>query len=117
MIKKPARIAKQMMNVEDWLPTLYTIAGFFQAHIIDELKENRLYYLFFCAGGSSSDLPLLDGMDMWKALSQDLDSPRNLMLHNIDESRNIAAVRVGNWKLVKGQTFSRQTLDSGSAIL
>ena len=71
-----------MMNVQDWLPTLYSIAG-----------------------GSSSDLPPLDGLDMWSALSEDLESPRNLMLHNIDESRNIASVRVGDWKLVKGTTY------------
>ena len=36
-----------MMNIEDWLPTLYSVAG-----------------------GAESDLPpLLDGFDMWKALS------------------------------------------------
>ena len=49
-----------------------------------------------------SDLPFMDGMDMWTSLSEDQASPRNLMLHNIDETRNIAALRVGEWKLVKG---------------
>ena len=56
----------------------------------------------YLIGGSVSDLPNLDGMDMWSSLSSDKASPRNLMLHNIDESRHIAAVRVGDWKLVKG---------------
>jgi hypothetical protein len=57
-------------------------------------------------GGSSSNLPLIDGFDMWKALSEDInESPRNLMLHNIDETRRIASVRVGDWKLVKGKQF------------
>ena len=59
----------------------------------------------FCAGGSSSNLPSLDGLNMWPSLSEDLESPRNLMLHNIDESRNIAALRIGDWKLVKGTTY------------
>ena len=54
-----------------------------------------------------SDLPMIDGMDMWSSLSEDQESPRNLMLHNIDESRYIAALRVGDWKLVKGFLQSR----------
>ena len=80
-LKKNSRVSKQMMNIEDWLPTLYSAAG-----------------------GAESDLPpLLDGFDMWKALSEDQPSPRNLILHNIDETRHIASLRVGDWKLVKGR--------------
>ena len=69
-----------MMSIEDWLPTL-----------------------FLAAGGAESDLPKeLDGFNMWKAISEDLPSPRNLILHNIDESRHIAALRIDDWKMVKG---------------
>jgi hypothetical protein len=53
-------------------------------------------------GGSLSDLPQMDGMSLWKSLSENSESPRNLMLHNIDDTRHIAAVRVGDWKLMKG---------------
>ena len=56
-------------------------------------------------GGKVSDLPIIDGVDLWSSLSNDQDSPRSLMLHNIDESRNIAALRVGDWKMVKGKMF------------
>ena len=80
-IKKPSRIGVQMMNVQDWLPTLYAAAG-----------------------GNTKELPSMDGLDMWKALSEDLDSPRKLMLHNIDDSRKIASVRVGDWKFSRGTT-------------
>ena len=67
------------------------------------LSSFDFYTTFLAAGGSvSNDLPSIDGIDMWKALSEDLESPRNLMLHNIDESRHIAALRVGDWKMVKG---------------
>ena len=38
-------------------------------------------------GGDASNLPALDGLDMWSSLSGDTASPRNLMLHNIDETR------------------------------
>ena len=74
--------------------------------------------LYRAAGGSPSDLGGIDGMDMWDALIRNRwiplswhwgngqwtmrvfelfatisrDSPRNLMLHNIDEQREIAAV-------------------------
>jgi len=27
------------------------------------------------------------------------------MLHNIDERRNIAAVRVGDWKFIRGESY------------
>ena len=47
-------------------------------------------------------MPIIDGVDLWSSLSNDLESPRNSMLHNIDESRNIAALRVGDWKMVIG---------------
>ena len=47
-------------------------------------------------------MPIIDGVDLWSSLSNDLESPRNAMLHNIDESRNIAALRVGDWKMVSG---------------
>ena len=86
LLEKRSRVSKQMMNIEDWLPTLYSAAG-----------------------GAESDLPpVLDGNDMWKALSEDLPSPRNLILHNIDETRNIASLRVGDWKLVKGKVTRQQ---------
>ena len=38
-------------------------------------------------GGDTSNLSNIDGLDMWSSLSGDTASPRNLMLHNIDETR------------------------------
>ncbi|XP_023319572.1 arylsulfatase B isoform X1 [Eurytemora carolleeae] len=83
LLKTGPRVSDQMMNIQDWLPTLYSAAG-----------------------GDSSKIENIDGLDMWTAISRNLPSPRNLMLHNIDEDRHISAVRVGDWKLMKGTTYS-----------
>ena len=45
----------------------------------------------------------MDGISIWKSISENSESPRNLMLHNIDDTRHIASVRVGDWKLMKGK--------------
>ncbi len=55
-----------------------------------------------------SKLPQMDGMDMWSALSEDKKSPRNLMLHNVDEGRHIAALRVAEWKYLRGSSYNGQ---------
>ena len=68
-LKSAPRVSHQMMNIQDWLPTLLTAAG------------------------ANSDLDNIDGMDMWEALSRDTQSPRNVMLHNIDDRRQISALR------------------------
>ena len=82
MLKCAPRVSTQMMNIQDWVPTLFSAVG-----------------------GDPSTLDPMDGMDMWSSLSDNTESPRNLMLHNIDEERLISAVRVGEWKLLKGTTY------------
>jgi len=44
----------------------------------------------------------MDGIGMWRALSHNYESPRQVMLHNIDDSRKIAAIRIGQWKIING---------------
>uniref|UniRef100_A0A0A9YCM5 Arylsulfatase B n=3 Tax=Lygus hesperus TaxID=30085 RepID=A0A0A9YCM5_LYGHE len=79
LIKKPKRVANQMMHMVDWLPTFYSLAGF-----------------------NSTDLNV-DGVDMWEALSEDKPSPRKEILYNIDDVGNpYAAIRRGDWKYVSG---------------
>ena len=69
----------ELMHVTDWLPTLYSVAG-----------------------GDIKNLHSVDGYDMWKTLSQALESPREEILLNIDHLRNHgeAALRFRNWKLL-----------------
>ncbi len=49
---------------------------------------------------------------MWDALTKGGQSPRNLMLHNIDDSRLIAAVRVGDWKFIRGWNLDESNLST-----
>ncbi|KAH6939632.1 hypothetical protein HPB50_020233 [Hyalomma asiaticum] len=73
------RVSQQLMHVADWLPTLYSAAG-----------------------GDPATLQHLDGIDMWRHLSEDLSSPRTDILYNIDPVSNTAALRQGDYKLVLG---------------
>lgn len=41
---------------------------------------------------------------MWKSISEDMESPRNELLYNIDDIYKYAALRQGDWKYVTGST-------------
>ncbi|CAN8008028.1 unnamed protein product [Ixodes pacificus] len=79
LLSNSRRLSNQMMHITDWLPTLYSAAG-----------------------GIVSTLGNIDGKDMWKALSEDLASPRQEILINIDPTDNISALIVGRHKVVLG---------------
>lgn len=79
---RPGRISRQMLHISDWLPTLITAAG-----------------------GDPSNLTI-DGMNMWNALSEDTESPRANVLHNIDDLYGVSAITVGDWKLIQGKIIS-----------
>ncbi|KAG0418545.1 hypothetical protein HPB47_004781, partial [Ixodes persulcatus] len=82
LLRRLSRISNQMMHITDWLPTLYSAAG-----------------------GDVSRLGVIDGIDMWAALCEDLPSPRREILLNIDSLINFSALIVGNRKLVLTDTF------------
>ncbi|XP_077486007.1 arylsulfatase B-like isoform X1 [Amblyomma americanum] len=75
-------VVPQPMHVVDWLPTLYSAAG-----------------------GSIKDLGVIDGIDLWPALSAAKSSketswPRSEFLINFDTGAGLSAYRDGNYKLV-----------------
>ena len=80
LIKEPGRVSKELFHITDWLPTFYELAG-----------------------GNSSSLSI-DGLNIWSSLVESAPSPRKDVLLNIDPLvwRN-AALRVGNYKIVKGE--------------
>ena len=63
-------------------------------------STNNFFFIFL--GGGSQNLGAMDGISLWNALSNNETSPRTQMLHNIDDRYPNAAVRVGDYKLVKG---------------
>ncbi|XP_017766449.1 PREDICTED: arylsulfatase J [Eufriesea mexicana] len=81
---RPGRLSRQLFHISDWLPTLVSVAG-----------------------GDPSNLTI-DGVDMWQALREDVESPRNSVLHNIDDIFGVAAITVGHWKYVQGSTYNGQ---------
>lgn len=81
LLHSTQRVSNQLMHISDWLPTFYSAAGL-------DVRE----------------LGKIDGIDMWKTLSENLPSPRIEILHNIDPIEDYAALRRGDWKYVTGTT-------------
>ncbi|CAN8011336.1 unnamed protein product, partial [Ixodes pacificus] len=87
LLESSGRVSDQMMHIVDWLPTFYSVAG-----------------------GNLSDLGEQDGFDMWKALSEGTESPREEMLLNIDPVLNTSSLRYKNHKIVLG-TYHNGSFD------
>ncbi|XP_067001721.2 arylsulfatase B [Anabrus simplex] len=82
LLARPSRVANQLFHITDWLPTLYHVAG-----------------------GNATTLKGLDGLNAWEALSNDGNSNRTEVLHNIDDIYGNAALTFGQWKLVNGSSY------------
>ncbi|XP_067032540.1 arylsulfatase B-like [Acropora muricata] len=76
MLQKTGIKCKELLHVTDWYPTLLYLAG---------IKED-------------SSVPPLDGFNIWHSISEGAPSPREEILHNIDDSG--VAIRSGDMKLL-----------------
>lgn len=65
------------MHVVDWYPTLIGLAG----------------------GNLNQPLPI-DGLDVWPMITQSAISPHKAILMVSTQGPNVAAIRIGNWKLI-----------------
>ncbi|XP_023029567.2 arylsulfatase B isoform X1 [Leptinotarsa decemlineata] len=82
LIKKNQRISNQLMHLTDWLPTFFSAAGL-----------------------NKSELSNIDGLDMWKTISEGAESPRTELIYNIDDvGPHYGAIRRGGWKYIYGST-------------
>ena len=84
MLQNPGRTSHGLLHVTDWLPTLVTVGG-----------------------GDGGAMKGIDGVDQWKALMMNQDSPRYEMLYNIDPDKDggngpAGAIRQGPHKLIRG---------------
>ncbi|KAK2715585.1 hypothetical protein QYM36_010237 [Artemia franciscana] len=83
-LEQPGRVYTNLMDMVDWLPTLYGAAG-----------------------ANCSSLKGIDGVNHWPTLTGKSDKPpRTKTVHNIDEGFGYGAVRKGPWKLVQGTTYN-----------
>jgi len=79
-IQRRGRVSYGLMHITDWLPTIFRLAGGNPEHVVET-----------------------DGMDIWDSINSDDYSPRMEILYGI--YGNISAVRVGDFKLIQGESY------------
>nr|UNO37567.1 GSS1 [Psylliodes hospes] len=91
LIQKSQRVSNHLMHITDWLPTFYSMAGL-----------------------NKTQIPNIDGQDMWESISEDRESPRTEIVYNIDDIDGWGAIRQGDWKYVYGSSGKRMDLWFGN---
>ncbi|XP_012055336.1 PREDICTED: arylsulfatase B-like [Atta cephalotes] len=88
LIENSSRVSTQLFHITDWLPTLYSAAG-----------------------GNSSDLYQLDGIDQWSTIKTQKASKRKSVVINIEDIDYSAAL-MGRYKLVQDKSdFQKHYID------
>ena len=80
LLQKPARVYTELYHISDLLPTFINLAG----------------------GSIDSSSSSLDGIDIWKSISEDLPSPRKELLIQADTTGGEYALRWHQYKLLLG---------------
>ena len=77
--KRAGQVSKDLMHISDWFPTLIEAAG-----------------------GDSSSLGDIDGLNMWDVLTgRNLTGPRTEVLIDMDSFENSVAIKLGDYKYLK----------------
>lgn len=80
--KYSQRVSEDLMHITDWLPT-----------ILDAVGNYRVFN------------QTIDGVSLWKTLTEGTPSPRKGVLHNIDEILGISSLMEGPYKFLKGESY------------
>ncbi|PVD33962.1 hypothetical protein C0Q70_05224 [Pomacea canaliculata] len=78
LLKKTGYTSNELIHAVDWFPTILHLAG-----------------------KSAGDH--VDGLNLWRTLSEGEPSPRTEFVYNIDEVDQNAAIRMGDYKLIVGE--------------
>lgn len=99
-------MSQQLFHISDWLFILKRSLN----NLFTIKYHYRLPTLFHAAGGDTNELKNLDGINLWKELSENLGSKRVEVLHNIDDIWGSSALMVNKWKVVKGTNYQGEKL-------
>ncbi|XP_022918191.1 arylsulfatase B-like [Onthophagus taurus] len=86
LIKQPKRVMNDLIHISDWLPTFYSAIGLNQ-----------------------TELGVIDGVDMWDAISDGKEGKRSEVLYNIDDVWKYGAIRKGPWKYLYGSVSKKDS--------
>ncbi|XP_074641245.1 arylsulfatase J-like [Tubulanus polymorphus] len=82
LLKKSGYVYDGMIHAVDWFPSILSMAS---VQTDDDI----------------------DGVDVWSNVINNMDSPRNTFVYNIDEISKKGAIRDGNFKLIVGNPGSK----------
>ena len=93
-----------LMHVTDWYLTIDSLLNYFNNidnnnnHDYNDLELDETTI----DNKKTSNNSEINGVDMFKSLQMNTESPRTEILLNIDTAKNTSAIRVGDWKLLQG---------------
>ena len=104
LLKSSGHTASQLMHAVDWVPTLMSAVG---RPLASDMTGGEV---------GAERRPIvkgearLDGLDLWGALgTAETEGPREEVVYNVKEKPFMAAIRVGDYKMIWGSRTTKDT--------